>query len=102
MTNVVFRDAPFHATTVEGTNPLPLMVTLRSGEPTVAFAGLTLVMAGTGLFTVKLSAAEVPPPGAGFVTVSFAVVPFARSLAGMLACRLEDETKVVVSAAPFH
>ena len=102
MTKIVFRDAPFHVTTVEGTKPVPLMVTGRSGEPASAFAGVRLVIAGTGLFTVKLTAAEVPPPGVGFWTVSFAVVPSTRSVEGMDACRLVDETKVVVSALPFH
>ena len=98
----MFRDAPFHVTIVEGTKPLPLTVTRRSAEPAVAFAGVILVIAGTGLFTVKLSAAEVPPPGVGLVTVSFALVPFTKSLAGIVACRLEEETNVVVSAPPFH
>jgi len=99
---VVFRDAAFQFTTVEGTNPLPLIVMRRSGEPDVAFVGVMLVMAGTGLFTVKLTTAEVPPPGGGFSTVNLAVVPSAKSLAGIVACRLEEETNVVVSAVPFH
>ena len=100
--NVVVSDAPFHVTTVDGTNPVPLMVTRRAADPTSAFAGLTPVIEGTGLFTVKLTADEVPPPGAGLCTVSFAVVPSARSVAGMVACRLDEETKVVATALPFH
>ena len=102
MTKVVVSADPFHVTVVEDRKPLPLIVTGRSGEPAVAFAGLRLVMAGTGLFTVKLTAAEVPPPGDGFATVSFATPPFAKSDAGIVACRLVDEAKVVVSAVPFH
>jgi hypothetical protein len=102
LTKVVFSDEAFHDTTVEGTNPLPLIVMGRSGEPAVALVGVMPVMAGNGLFTVKLTADDVPPPGVGFSTVSFAVVPFARSVVGIVACRLEEETNVVASAVPFH
>ncbi len=99
---LVLSATPFQVIAVDGTNPLPFTVTGRSGEPTFALAGLKLVMAGTGLFTVKVIAPDVPPPGVGFSTVSFAATPLVKSEAGMVACRLVEETNVVVSAVPFH
>jgi hypothetical protein len=93
---------PFHVSAVDGTKPLPVTVICKSEEPAAALEGLIVVMVGAGLFTVKLTAAEVPPPGDGFSTVSFAAMPFAKSVAGIVACKLEDETKVVARAEPFH
>jgi len=70
--------------------------------PTGTVAGETEVIAGTGLFTEKLTAAEVPPPGAGLTTVTFATDPFAKSTAVTVAFRLVAEVNVVVSDVPFH
>lgn len=81
---------------------MPVMVICKSVEPIAAFGGLMLVMAGTGLFTVKLTADEDPPRGVGLVAVSLATTPFAKSVAGIAAWRLPAETKVVASAVPFH
>jgi len=39
----------------------------------------------TALFIVKVCAAEVPPPGAGFVTVTAVVVGVVRSEVSMVA-----------------
>src|SRR6266446_5377322 len=44
----------------------------------------------------------VPPPGAGFITVTVAVPAVAMSAAVMAACKLVLEAKVVVRALPFH
>jgi hypothetical protein len=76
---VVAQSAPFHRTTELGINPLPLTVRANAGPPAVAEAGLRLVVAGTGLLIVKFRAFEMPPPGAGLKTVTFAVPPTARS-----------------------
>jgi hypothetical protein len=51
---------------------------------------------------VNVSAAEVPPPGVGFVTVTEAVPGVAMSAAEIAARRLMLETKVVVRGEPFH
>jgi len=48
--------------------------------------------------TVKLTALVVPPPGFGFVTVTFAFPAVATSLAGMAAVSCVALTKVVGSA----
>jgi len=54
------------------------------------------------LLTVKFKAPEVPPPGAGVVTVTFATPAVATSAALIDACRLVAEPKVVLRAVPFH
>jgi len=51
---------------------------------------------------VNASALEVPPPGAGVETVTFAVPAVAMSAAAIAAWRLVPETKVVERALPFH
>ena len=45
--------------------------------------------------------AEVPPPGAGFVTVTFILPTIATSLAGIVADTLVALTNVVVSGLPL-
>src|SRR5919108_53171 len=65
LTTVVVREAPFHCTVLPGTKPVPLTVSMKAAPPTVAVAGATLVMVGTGLLTENVCAAAVPPPGAG-------------------------------------
>jgi hypothetical protein len=47
----------------------PLTVRVKSDPPAVVEAGLSEVKIGTGLLTVKFCDPDVPPPGAGFVTV---------------------------------
>ena len=50
---------------------LPLIVRVKAGPPTVAPLGERALLAGSGLFTAKVSTGvEVPPPGVGFVTVT--------------------------------
>src|SRR5579862_8304292 len=51
---------------------------------------------------MKLTAAEVPPPGVGFETVTAAAPTVAMSAAEIAACRLVLETKLVVRGLPFH
>ena len=53
--------------------------------PKVAEAGVKLVMAGTGLLTVKVEEPEVPPPGALLKTVTVCVPPVAMSAAVIVA-----------------
>jgi hypothetical protein len=51
--------------------------------------------------TVNGLAAEVPPPGAGFVTVTLMLPAIAASLAGIVADRLDPLINVVVSGLPL-
>lgn len=50
-------------------NWVPVTVKVKAAPPSTALAGESNVRVGTGLgggLTVKVSAAEMPPPGAGF------------------------------------
>jgi hypothetical protein len=50
--------------------------------------------------TVKLTAFEVPPPGAGVVTVTATMAAEAREAAGIVAVNCVEFTKVVAIAEP--
>ena len=94
--------APFQLTVDPLTKLLPLTVRVNAVAPTVALVGDSEVMVGNPVPIVKVLVPEVPPPGAGFVTVIFAVPELAMSLAGTAAVTCEEFTNVVVSAVPFH
>jgi len=85
LTNVVGRDAPLTRTTDELTNPEPLTVRVKLGPNTSAVDGEMLEIEGTGLLTVKVTAAEAPPPGVGVKTVTDKKAAAARSDAGIAA-----------------
>jgi len=51
---------------------------------------------------VNVCAFDVPPPGAGFTTVTSAVPAVATFAAGTIAVSFVEETKVVVKAVPFQ
>jgi len=51
---------------------------------------------------VNVCAFEVPPPGAGFTTVTNAVPAAATFAAGTMAVSLVEETNVVARAEPFQ
>src|SRR2546422_3206783 len=57
---------------------------------------------GGGLTIVNVCAFEVPPPGAGFTTVTDAVPAVATLAAGTMAVSFTEETNVVVRAEPFQ
>lgn len=61
----------------------------------------TLEIVGTGLSTLKLVGTELPPPGAGFVTVTGKVPPLTMSAGVMAAVTWLELIKVVVLAAPL-
>jgi hypothetical protein len=65
---------------------VPVTVTVGA-VPTGALAGLTELIVGItlGVKIVSGTALEVPPPGAGFVTVICAVPGFAMADCGTLA-----------------
>jgi len=81
---------------------VPVMFKVNAGPPTTAELGLSKVIRGGGTVIVKVKAPEMPPPGAGFDTVTIAVPAAAMSAAVMAACNSVLETKVVVRALPFH
>jgi len=61
----------------------PVTVSVKAAPPAVAEGGLRLVRLGIGLdaWIVKLSPAEVPPPGPALKTVTLAVPAVAMSAA---------------------
>lgn len=62
--------------------PLPVRVRVNAVPPTVAVAGPIEVRVGAvAALIVNDSVPDVPPPGAGFVTVTVAVPAVARSAA---------------------
>ena len=86
----------------EETKFVPVTVSVNAAPPATAAAGPSDEMAGSGLSIVKFRAADVPPPGAGVVTVTIAIPAVATSAELIEPCRVVDETKVVVRVDPFH
>lgn len=95
LTNVVVRGVPFQVMEEVETKPLPFTVSVEPASTVVTEAGETLVTWGAGLLIVNAVAAEVPPPGAPFTTVTCAVPAAARSAAVIAACNCVALTKVV-------
>ena len=65
------------------------------------YVGVMELTDGVGLVTVKLLAAEDPPPGAGLLTVTETVLPAVRADAGIWACSDVALTYVVERATPL-
>src|SRR5262249_51012211 len=63
LTKVVVRFEPLTWTMAPFTKFEPLAVSVKPGPPAVALLGEMLASDGGGLATVKVTAAEVPPPG---------------------------------------
>ena len=83
------------------TKLLPFTVSVKAPLPAVAVEGLRLDMAGTGLFTVKLLPAEVPP--SVFTTVTAKVPAVASCAEGMVTDREVLLTEAGVRLVPpFH
>ena len=74
---------------------------MNADPPAIAVLGEILVSDGGGLVTVKASAVDVPPPGAGVKTVIENVPAEAMSDAGIVAVNCVLLTKVVVRLAPL-
>jgi uncharacterized membrane protein YedE/YeeE len=102
LTNVVVRAAPLKLTTDAASKFVPLTVNVNAAPPAVALVGESVVIVGAGLFTVKLTAAEVPPPGAAFTTVTGNVPAVAISAAVIAAVTCVALTNVVVAAVPLN
>jgi len=102
---VVTRTLPLKVTVELLMKFVPFTVKVNAAPPIMALIGETLVMVGVGLIgagltMVKGTAFEVPPPGAGLVTVTAAVPAEANAAAGMAAVNCVELTKAVVRAAP--
>src|SRR6267143_5615650 len=102
LTRVVVRAAPFQPTLAPMSNPVPVSVSVNPAPPAVALEGDSAVSVGPPALTGRLSAADVPPPGAAVVTVTFAMLAVTRSVAGIAAVSCVALTNVVVRVAPFH
>jgi len=102
LTNVVVLAVPLKFTTELLTKLVPFTVSENAAPPAVALGGMSVVTVGTGSFTVKFTAGvEVPPPGAGFVTVTGFVPAVAMSAARIDAVTCVALTNVVVLAVPL-
>ncbi len=101
-TKVVGRSLPFQRTTELLTKFVPVMVRVNPPLPVTTVAGLMLLIVGNGFVMVKVAVLDVPPPGAGLKTVTFAVPAVATSLAGIAAVSTVLETNPVVRSLPFQ
>ena len=82
--------------------PVPVRVNVKAAPPAVAEVGAIEVSVGAeAALVVKDRVADVPPPGAGFVTVTVAVPAVAISAAVTAAVSCVALTNVVVLAAPL-
>ncbi len=79
----------------------PVRVTKRLLFPAMILLGDSEVSVGTGLLTVKVSAFEAPPPGAGLKTVTGLFPAKAMAVAGTVAVKVALLTKSGVSANPL-
>jgi hypothetical protein len=99
---IMARAVPFQLTVEVETKFVPFTVKVNCAPPAAAQVGLSEVIVGTGLLMVKVCAFDVPPPGAGFTTVTEAVPAFATRAAVTVAVSCVEETNVVVKAVPFQ
>src|SRR5579859_7471163 len=90
-------------TVAPATKPLPAKLSVNPAPPTAAVAGVIDVSAGaeTGLIANDTEA-DVPPPGAGLVTITVAVPAVAISAAVMAAVNCVAFTNVVVLPTPLN
>ena len=70
VTKVVTLGLAFHCTVEPEAKFVPVTVSVNAAPPAVAELGERLVMVGRGLFTVKVTEFDAPPPGAGLVTTT--------------------------------
>jgi len=90
-------------TVAPAANPVPVMVSVNAVPPTVEEVGAIKVSVGpAAALIVKDRLADVPPPGAGFVTVTLAVPAVAISAAVIAAVNWVALMNVVVLAAPLN
>jgi hypothetical protein len=88
-------------TTEAATKFVPLTVRVKPAPPAAALVGEIVVIAGTVLVvTEKFTTFEMPPPGAGLVTVTGTVRAEATPAAGMAAVNCVELTSVVAGVVP--
>ena len=98
---IVALDPKF--TVAPGTKPVPVRVNVKAAPPAMAELGAIEVSVGAeAALIVNDRLPDVPPPGAGFVTVTVAVPAVAISAAVIAAVNCVALTKVVVLAAPLN
>lgn len=103
-TNVVVLGLPPKFTTDALTKFEPFTVNVNDPEPAVTPVGESTVIAGTGFVpavTLKFIELDVPPPGAGFVTVIAGVLTLVTSVAKIAAVNCVAFTNVVTRALPL-
>jgi hypothetical protein len=90
-------------TVAPATKPVPVRVKVKAVPPTVAKVGAREVSVGAeAALIVNDRMPDVPPPGAGFVTVTVAVPAVAISAAVIAADSCVAFTKVVVLTVPLN
>jgi len=83
--------------------PVPVRLNVKAAPPTAAEFGAKEVSVGPeAALIVNDRLPDVPPPGAGFVTVTVAVPAVAISVAVIAAVNCVALTNVVVLAAPLN
>ena len=93
--NCVGTSVPFTAMLEVERKPVPVRVRVTVLLPTGTLAGVIAVMTGTcGLLIRNGSPVELPPPGAGLLTVMVAV-PSERSAAAIVARSVVSLTNTV-------
>ena len=83
--------------------PVPVRLNVKAAPPTAAETGaIELSVGAEAALIVNDRLPDVPPPGAGFVTVTVAVPAVAISVAVIAAVNCVALTNVVVLAAPLN
>jgi hypothetical protein len=95
LTNVVVLGLPLKFTTDPEKKPEPFTVSVNAAEPATTPVGAIVLTTGARLFTVNVTAVDVPPPGVGLVTVTGGVPAVAISLAKITAVNDVALTNVV-------
>lgn len=101
--NVVVRAVPLKFTTEVEIKFVPFTTSVNPAEPAAIVLGDNDVIVGAGFVaavTVNVAAADVPPPGARFVTVTAGVPAVATSTGKIVAVNCVEFTNVVALAAP--
>jgi len=84
---------------------VPFTVSVKAGLPAGAELGRRFDTVGSGLgctFIVNVTEFDVPPPGAGLKTVTFAEPVFCTSAAVTCAVNWPELLNPVVRGLPFH
>ena len=90
-------------TVAPATKPVPVRVNVKAAAPTVPEVGAREVSAGAeAALIVNDRLPDVPPPGAGFDTVTVVLPAVAISAALIAAVNCVALTNVVVLAAPLN